>query len=115
MHEAGLMASVLGVIDASCREHNIRQVSEIVLQVGVLNGALPDALRFAFDALRRDYPWCNASTALRIERVEARLDCLECSYQGPSNSIVCPRCQSVLSRWIHGDEFHLLGYEGETG
>ncbi len=113
MHEAGLMASVLEIIDESRRGNNLRRVSAITLQVGELNGALPDALQFAFDALRPEHPWLDPACVLEIEAVEARLQCLDCRYQGPGDSMICPVCQSGLTRLVQGEEFEILGYDGE--
>ncbi|OLZ11934.1 hydrogenase maturation nickel metallochaperone HypA [Sulfobacillus thermosulfidooxidans] len=114
MHEAGLMASVLDIIDQSRVENNIRRVTEITLKVGVLNGALPDALQFAFDALRSEYTWLDASSVLRIESVPAILLCFECHYQGPGSEMTCPACQSVLTQLIQGEEFDIVGFDGEV-
>jgi hydrogenase nickel incorporation protein HypA/HybF len=113
MHEAGLMASVLDIVNDSRWHHGIDTVAAISLQVGELNGALPDALQFAFDALRGENPWLAQSVALQIVRTPPVIRCLECQYKGTTFSMNCPRCDSVLTKLLEGEEFNILGYDGE--
>lgn len=112
MHEAGLMASVLDVVDKARRENRVEQVVDIALRVGRLNGALPTALGFAFDALRPAHDWLNPRATLSINLVEPALQCAECRYRGPTDDLWCPECGSGLTRLICGSEFELIGFEG---
>ncbi|AUW94881.1 MAG: hydrogenase maturation nickel metallochaperone HypA [Sulfobacillus thermotolerans] len=113
MHEAGLIASVLQIVDESRQDNHLKWVKTVELQVGVMNGALPDALTFAFDAMRSSYAWLDDAAVLRIEMVPVHLQCLECHFEGPARDLMCPDCHSVLTRLVHGEEFAVVGYDGE--
>ncbi|CAB1128578.1 Hydrogenase maturation factor [Candidatus Hydrogenisulfobacillus filiaventi] len=113
MHEMGLMAGVLEVVHESAVENHIKDVTVVRLRVGKLNGALPDALEFAFEALRAD--WQEIKQAeLVIESVPGRMVCLECGLDQEVSEfgVECVSCGSWVTEVRSGTEFEIVGYEG---
>lgn len=51
MHELGIAASVLEIVEAAAREHGLVSVRGVLLEVGRLAGVDPEALRFALEAV----------------------------------------------------------------
>jgi hydrogenase nickel incorporation protein HypA/HybF len=78
MHEAGLMQTALEMACEEARRAGAVAVRRIVLRVGTDSGVVPDALRFAFDALSADTPAAGATLdvdevtgdALELARIE---------------------------------------------
>ncbi len=114
MHEAGLMQQVLKTVQKSALENNIRQVTKITLSVGKLTMALPEALRFAFDALSRGTMFAGAE--LEIEQQEPCLKCSFCklTFFPPEIDFRCPACASTHTEILAGHELYILSYEGEA-
>ena len=71
MHELGLMEGVLGIVLEAQREKGFGRVTRVVLEVGELSGALPEALEFCFQAVMQGSPAEGAE--LELARVRAEL------------------------------------------
>jgi hydrogenase nickel incorporation protein HypA/HybF len=112
MHEVGLMQSLLKMIDTYSREYRLRKISRVVLQVGKLSNAAPEALQFAFEAIS---PGTLADGAeLVIEQVDGRFKCITCGLEFASIMArwACPECDQPVVI-IAGQELHLQTLEGD--
>jgi hydrogenase nickel incorporation protein HypA/HybF len=69
MHEAGLAQQVIDACTAELLAHGGRVASCVGLRIGALAAVDPEALRFCFDALKKDTPLHSAN--LRIDWVDA--------------------------------------------
>ncbi len=110
MHELSLIQELLQMIMESARIHNIRRVHHVRLVVGEWYGALPCALRFAFEALTRHTICCGA--VLEIASLPIRYKCRECEgeFEFMDN---CPICASRDIYISQGRELYIDYYEGE--
>jgi hydrogenase nickel incorporation protein HypA/HybF len=70
MHEAGLAQQVIDTCTAELRARGGVAASCVGLRIGALAAVDPDALRFCFDALKRDTPLQTAT--LQIEWLAAK-------------------------------------------
>ena len=70
MHEASIMQSVFDLAFAQMPDDSMSRIDRIRLRVGVLAGVVPEALEFAFEAMKPGDTAANAK--LEIERVPAR-------------------------------------------
>jgi len=87
------------------------RVHEIRLRIGVLSGVVPDALRFAFEALT---PGTAAEgAALMIEEVPARFWCAACRREFVSADFYaeCPDCGAPSGELRAGRELELRSME----
>jgi hydrogenase nickel incorporation protein HypA/HybF len=87
------------------------RVHEIRLRIGVLSGVVPDALRFAFEALT---PGTAAEGAvLTIEEVPARFWCAPCGREFVSANLYaeCPDCGAPSGELRAGRELELRSME----
>ena len=87
------------------------RVHEIRLRIGVLSGVVPDALRFAFEALT---PGTAAEgAALMIEEVPARFWCAACrrEFVSPNLYSECPHCHNPSNELRAGRELELTSME----
>ena len=76
MHEAGLAQTALEVAAEKARERGATRVHRLTLRVGDLSGVVPDALRFALEALSPGTP--AEGSAFDIEVVPVECHCPDC-------------------------------------
>ncbi len=95
------------------REARAARVDVIHLRIGALSGVVPDALRFAYEAL---IPGTIAQKAeLTIEEVPARFWCAECHQEFESEDMLaeCPRCSRPSGELRAGREMEITSMEIE--
>lgn len=112
MHEATLAAQVLRIADEALAPQS-PPVRSVVVTVGDLSGVMIDALRFAFDALKKSTRFADAQ--MRVEKQSVVCACLDCGreYQPEGFPFVCPVCRSRAFRIIHGEEVFVKNLEVE--
>jgi hydrogenase nickel incorporation protein HypA/HybF len=113
MHELSIMQSALDEVLREAELAGARRVHKIRLRVGVLSGVVPDALRFAFDALTPDT--LAEGAVLSIEEVPARFWCAACSREFVSVNLFseCPDCAKPSGEMRSGRELELSSMEVE--
>jgi hydrogenase nickel incorporation protein HypA/HybF len=111
MHEISIMYSMLETAEEYARKANASEVRVIRLRVGLLSGVVPEALEFAFDALKKGSMAERAS--LEIERVPSHFRCSECGGEFTLETIqfVCPQCGGMLVLQRGGAELELTQLE----
>jgi len=111
MHEFSIMQSALNQALQEARLAGAARVHEIRLRVGVLSGVVPDALRFAFEALTPGTPAEGA--VLTIEEVPARFWCAPCGREFVSANLYaeCPACGAPSGELRAGRELELSSME----
>jgi hydrogenase nickel incorporation protein HypA/HybF len=112
MHEVGIIESTLEVIRREAQAHAASHVARVVLRVGAISGAEPDALRFAFEAVTAGSIADGAE--LTIEIVPARAHCAACREDFVIDHgfiFSCPRCQALSGDVRSGRDLHLARLE----
>jgi hydrogenase nickel incorporation protein HypA/HybF len=96
MHEASLIEAVLERAEQEAGRAGATRIDRIRLRVGILSGVVPEALRFAFDALRQGTMAADAT--LEIDVIPARFGCLDCHAVSEHDTyeFVCPACGGTL-------------------
>ena len=116
MHEASIMQCVFDLAFAQLPDDSAARIDRLRLRVGALAGVVPEALVFAFEAMKPETPAAHAE--LEIEQVRARLVCRSCRtefepecFPGP-----CPGCGEWAAEIRQGQELDLVsvGIVGET-
>lgn len=111
MHEAGIVDEMLRAAECAARDAGCGTIHRIVLRVGALSSAVPDALEFAFAALKAGT--LAADATLEIERVPAMAFCDRCRQEFTVDDafLVCPACGEPATDLRHGTELDLLRIE----
>ncbi|MGD8191324.1 hydrogenase maturation nickel metallochaperone HypA [Brevibacillus ginsengisoli] len=116
MHEMSLMESTLTMVRDLASKEQMTRITEVCLGVGELSGAMPDALRFAFEALTKvdTYAMFRGAT-LTIQWEEAVALCSNCgaSYHPDRKILLCPECSLPTGKLIQGENLQVLYFEGE--
>jgi hydrogenase nickel incorporation protein HypA/HybF len=108
MHEASIMQTVFDLALARLQQEAATRIVRLRLRVGVVAGVVPEALAFAFEAMKADTPAAGAE--LDIERVPARLACHYCQREFETETFPapCPGCGNWAAEVRHGRELDLV-------
>lgn len=114
MHELSLMESVVKQLHSSAAEHGIRKITRVMLVVGKMTMAVPDALRFAFEALQKGDELLDGAV-LDIREEAVACECRDCgySYEAPNYEFICPSCLSPNIKIVRGRDLYIDFYEGD--
>jgi hydrogenase nickel incorporation protein HypA/HybF len=111
MHEVSIMAEAVRMAVETARASGGASVTGLKLRVGTLSGAVPDAMRFAFDVV------CRGTLAegawLEIETVPAACWCATCVSEFACLDFLneCPRCRNVSGELRRGRELEIAAVE----
>lgn len=111
MHEFAIMQSTLDLALKQAAAAGAREIHELRLRVGRLSGVVPEALSFAFEALR---PGTLAAAAcLEIESIAAAMWCEHCrrEFESPEFLCECPYCGMISRELRRGREMELVSME----
>jgi len=109
----GIANSVLQAVRMEAARHPGSYPSRVGVRIGELAAIDPSALEFCFDALTRETDL--ESLQLEIEICPRRHRCLDCGAEfGVKDYFFeCPRCASLRSACLSGDELELAYLEVE--
>jgi hydrogenase nickel incorporation protein HypA/HybF len=111
MHEFSIMQSTLETAAHKTRAAGATQIHRLKVRLGKLSGVVPEALRFAFDALKDQSP--AAAAVLEIEEVPAVCWCAGCAveFETADWKYECPRCHQPSGDLRRGKEMELASLE----
>lgn len=113
MHEASLAQDLLVLIEETARANFVRSVTRATIEIGALSCVSPDALQFAFEAMRRGT--LAESCQLVIERTPLRVSCPACGAEGATTAEdpSCPKCRQIPVEVLSGREMRLVSIDVE--
>jgi hydrogenase nickel incorporation protein HypA/HybF len=112
MHEVSIVLSLLEIVEEECRAAGYPAVAAVKVRVGKAGGILPEALGFAFQALRGNTPAHEAR--LIIDWVPLGGFCLDCRRQFQTEEKIlfaCPLCGSPSFQVSQGYELQVVELE----
>jgi hydrogenase nickel incorporation protein HypA/HybF len=113
MHEMALAEGVREIVDAVARDNGARRVRLVRLEIGRLASVEVEAMRFAFEVVKRG---SLADTAgLEIVETDGAAWCMPCSVTVPVHSRAdpCPHCGSHQLQVSSGDRMRVLDIDVE--
>ncbi|MBN1254135.1 MAG: hydrogenase maturation nickel metallochaperone HypA [Deltaproteobacteria bacterium] len=115
MHELSVAQGLLEIIEQEARPYPGARVTQVRLRIGKLSAVVPDALRFAFEAITRGGIAEGAS--LEIEEVPLRIRCRQCAKEFTVENpfMICPRCEGLDVEMVSGRELEITSMEIEHG
>ena len=117
MHEASIVASLLDMVRQEMAQHGVTRLLSVTVRHGPLAQIVPDAMRFAFEAMTMGTDLDGA----RLELVEEplRVACSNCSreFEPDPGSLVCMPCPACGEEFGHtvltGKDLSLMQIEAE--
>ncbi len=114
MHELTLAEDLIQLVENTARREQARGVKTVVVEIGRLSTVEPDALRFAFDEVKRG--GLAAEAALRLIDVPGAGLCRACGKTSPMDEIygTCTHCGSPCLDPVAGQEMRVKEIEIAT-
>jgi len=111
MHEISIIQGALEMAIQSAQNAAATRIDCLRLRVGTMTGVVPEALQFAFEALREGT--IAAQATLEVETVPARCWCRQCELEFESADWLqeCPRCHRGGAELRHGLELEVASME----
>jgi hydrogenase nickel incorporation protein HypA/HybF len=111
MHEMSLAEGVLGVVQDATRAHEPCTVRTVRLEIGTLAAVECEALRFAFEVVKRGSVADGAQ--LDIVHVPGAAWCMQCSRSVVISERIepCPECGSWQLQVTGGDQMRVKELE----
>lgn len=109
MHETSIALNLLEVISDQCKKSGYSKIDSINVRIGRASGIMPDALLFAFEALKADTIADKAS--LNIEEVHVSGLCNDCSQYFTVEEeyvLCCPACGGSSFKITTGREMDII-------
>ncbi len=113
MHELSVTESILEIASKHAQQSGATRVTSINLVIGQLSSIVDDSIQFYWDLISEN-TICTGSE-LHFRRVPATFHCLDCDHQYNLDAILapCPKCGSIRTKIIAGEEFYLDSIEIE--
>ncbi len=112
MHEASIALGLIDIISDECRKGGYNRVVSVRVRIGRASGVMPDALIFAFDAIKGDSVADGA--ILSIEEVPVGGLCSDCdgSFDVEEEYVFsCPLCGGTSFQITAGREMDIVDME----
>ncbi len=113
MHEYSIVQALLDSCEQHAVENDAKEVTKVVVKIGVMSGVEPHLLKEAFDTFK-DKTMCeNAEFVMNIQKV--KIACNDCNSENEleKNEYLCPKCSSSNINVIDGEEMFLMSLELE--
>ncbi|MCD4829401.1 MAG: hydrogenase maturation nickel metallochaperone HypA [Candidatus Cloacimonetes bacterium] len=113
MHEASIVRSLYEAAEAARTQHGLDSVELVKIQVGTLQHVVDEVMHTYFSFEAEQWP-AFAGARLVIERLPARLLCLDCGHETELDDPVfaCDACDSRNTRLLSGMELDLVSMNG---
>lgn len=108
MHEVSIAQSLLEIAVENCKNTGSKRIEAIKVKVGRASGIMPDALLFAFDAVK--IGTIADKAILNIEEVPVSGFCESCKKNFTVDEafvVSCPLCGNIALRIDTGHELHI--------
>jgi hydrogenase nickel incorporation protein HypA/HybF len=113
MHELSVTQSLLNIAVEHAEKAGATRVTDLNIVIGDLASMVDDSIQFYWEIIAKG---SIAETAkLNFRRVPAKLECQACSekYRPTERELACPKCHSVNTRIVAGEEFALESIDVE--
>ncbi|MBF0327885.1 MAG: hydrogenase maturation nickel metallochaperone HypA [Nitrospirae bacterium] len=112
MHEVSIAEGLLATAVNECKKSGYGKIEKVSIKIGKASGVMPEALLFAFDAMKPDT--IASEAVLDIEEVPLAGICLYCEKNFETEDsylLCCPHCESSSFRVISGRELDITELE----
>ena len=108
MHEVAIAESLLNIAVENCQKQGYKGIELIRVKIGKASGVMPDALLFAFDAMKEGT--IAEKALLTIDEIPVSGFCRNCKSDFSVDEayiISCPQCGSFDLRVDAGRELNI--------
>ena len=113
MHETGLAAEIVNIVEKIMKEHKGRRLKTVHVQVGELVAVVPESLRLAYQALSANTALEASSLDIQIIPISAHCRTCRKKFDVQSFQFACPSCHSTELEIVSGNELCVSSLEVE--
>ena len=116
MHEVAIAMGMVKELIRIGRENNAKRITGVNLRIGKMSGIVTDSLKFAFDAVKLEYP-ILLSAEVTIKEVPLIYECNDCETSFDTDNFYfpeCPECKSYNLKLVSGEEQDIENVELEV-
>lgn len=105
MHELGIATSLIEIVVETAQQNDAKKVKTITAKIGRLAGVDSNALQFAFEAIRDEYPLIKEAE-LVIDNIPVTGKCGDCGKTNEYEEMFfeCSSCGSYNVTIVTGEE-----------
>ena len=114
MHEMSIAVQLVAQIEESVRDNDVERVTQVTLDVGLMQLVVPEALRVAFESATEGTIAEGAKLVINEVAVEAF--CRSCGHEYVPDiaNYTCPSCLKADAEIVTGKDIILASIECET-
>jgi len=112
MHEVSIALNLIEIITDQCIKSGCSRIESVNLRIGRASGIMPDALVFAFEAIKNES--IAAAAVLNIEEVPVTGKCAVCDavfIVEEEYVLACPVCNGSDFKITAGRELDIIDME----
>jgi hydrogenase nickel incorporation protein HypA/HybF len=112
MHEVSIAGGLLSAAEKECRRQGYSSIQQITVRIGKASGVMPEALLFAFEAMKQETIAHEA--LLTIVEVPVSGHCAACNADFVAEGtfvLCCPHCNGTSFRVQSGRELEIAEME----
>jgi hydrogenase nickel incorporation protein HypA/HybF len=112
MHELSIAQNLIDIACDQCLKNGFKEVESINIKIGRASGIMPDALSFAFNAIKTDS--IAKKAFLNIEEIPVAGICKDCNYEFTVEEeyvLCCPSCKNSSFVITSGRELDIVEME----
>jgi hydrogenase nickel incorporation protein HypA/HybF len=113
MHEYSIVQSLLESCEEHAKQNEAKEVTKVVVKIGVLSGVEPELLETAFNTFKEKTICHNALFVMNVQDIV--IECLDCqtTLTLSKREFTCPKCQSINIDVKEGEDMYLMSLEME--
>lgn len=112
MHEVSVALSLLDIVEEKCREGGFHSVESVRVRVGKASGILPEALSFAFEAVKKETIARKAKFIMDVVPLGGYCNGCQRKFESQEPYILeCPLCSSSSFKINQGQELEIVEME----
>ncbi|HBO38449.1 MAG TPA: hydrogenase maturation nickel metallochaperone HypA [Pasteurellaceae bacterium] len=107
MHEMSLCQNIMDIVERQCREHKVKKVTDLWLEIGALSCVEQSSLAFCFEISGKGTPMENCK--LHFILIPAQAYCWQCQkiVEIQAYQDCCPVCGGIHLQRQSGDELRI--------
>jgi hydrogenase nickel incorporation protein HypA/HybF len=111
MHEYSIVQALLNQCEEHADANNAKQITKVVVKIGVMSGVEPHLLQTAFETFKEKTVCEGAEFVMNLQLLTLR--CRSCGSERETKeaNYCCTACESLDVEVIDGEEMYLMSLE----
>ncbi|MEA1972930.1 MAG: hydrogenase maturation nickel metallochaperone HypA [Candidatus Cloacimonadota bacterium] len=115
MHESSIVLSILESTSKIRDEENLEKIDTIKIVVGKMHQIIPKFMYDLFAEMKMGFSGFE-NTQLQLTEIDVYILCPDCGQKtniAAEPIFICPKCNSLNTELVSGDEFYIESIVGE--